>query len=85
MNSTAEQWFQTEHEFRQLCGDAVSLAHGESSEEFASDMVQKAKKFGLKVYLSEKQLNWLCQIAQWDRPTRLSERRPSGAEPRAGS
>ena len=83
--STAAEWFNTEHEFRQLCGDAVSLAHAEAAEEFAAEMVQKAKKFGLKTYISDKQLTWLCQIAEWDQPMRLSETRPSGAEPRAVS
>ena len=68
--STAADWFETEREFRQLCGDAVSLAHGESSEEFAAEMVKKANKHGLFTFLSQKQLNWLCQIADWDIPQR---------------
>jgi hypothetical protein len=70
--STAADWFANEREFRQLCGDAVSLAHAESSEEFAADMVKKAKEFGLKTYLTQKQLNWLCQIADWQVPERKS-------------
>ena len=85
MNMTAGDWFKTDLEFRQLCGDAVSLARAESSEEFAAEMVKKAKEHGLKTYLSEKQLTWLCKIADWERPNRLSESRPSGAEPRADS
>jgi hypothetical protein len=68
--STAADWFDNEREFRQLCGDAVSLAHAEASEEFAAEMVKKAKEFGLKTYLSQKQLNWLCQIADWTVPER---------------
>lgn len=66
--STAADWFADEREFRQLCGDAVSLAHAEASEEFAADMIKKAKEFGLKTYLTQRQLNWLCQIAEWEVP-----------------
>ena len=70
MSTTAADWFADEREFRQLCGDAVSLAHQESSEEFAAEMVKKAKEFGLKTYLTQKQLNWLCTIADWQVPER---------------
>jgi hypothetical protein len=67
---TAADWFATEREFRQLCGDAVSLAKQESAEEFAAEMVKKANEHGLFTYLSQKQLNWLCQIADWQVPER---------------
>jgi hypothetical protein len=68
--TSAADWFETEREFRQLCGDAVSLAHGEASEEFAAEMVKKANEHGLFTWLSQKQLNWLCQIADWQVPNR---------------
>lgn len=55
----AADWFADEHEFRQLCGDAQSQARDESSQDFAAEMVIKAKEHGLKTYLSPKQLSWL--------------------------
>lgn len=68
--TTAADWFADEHEFRQLCGDAQSQAFGESSQEFAAEMVIKAKSNGLATYLSVKQLEWLCKLADWDVPKR---------------
>jgi hypothetical protein len=66
--SKAGDWFKDEYEFRQLCGDAQSQARGESSQNFAAEMVVKAKATGLATYLSYKQLEWLCKIADWDVP-----------------
>lgn len=65
---TAADWFTDEHEFRQLCGDAQSQAKGESSQDFAAEMVIKAKEHGLATYLSPKQLDWLCKLADWNVP-----------------
>lgn len=70
--TTAADWFEDEHEFRQLCGDAQSQAQGESSQDFAAEMVIKAKERGLTTYLSPKQLEWLCSIADWEMPKRRS-------------
>lgn len=69
-NTTAAHWFAHEFEFRQLCGDAVSLAKGEKPETFAQEMMQKANKYGLAANVSEAQLRWLCQIADHDVPAR---------------
>ena len=66
--STARDWFNDEYEFRQLCGDAQSQARGESSQNFAAEMVIKAKDKGLGTFLSFKQLEWLCKIADWEIP-----------------
>lgn len=66
----AADWFSDEHEFRQLCGDAQSLARGESSQDFAAEMVVKAKQRGLQTFVSPKQMEWLCKIADWDMPKR---------------
>lgn len=68
--TTAADWFQDEHEFRQLCGDAQSQATGESSQDFAAEMVIKAKERGLTTYLSPKQLEWLVKLADWEMPKR---------------
>lgn len=66
--TTALDWFAHEAEFRQLCGDAQSQAKGESSQNFAAQMVVKAKEHGLHTYLSVKQLEWLCTLADWNVP-----------------
>lgn len=68
--TTAADWFADEHEFRQLCGDAQSQARGESSQDFAAEMMIKANECGLETYLSIKQLEWLCKLADWDVPKR---------------
>lgn len=68
--TTARDWFSDEYEFRQLCGDAQSQARGESSQNFAAEMIVKAKDKGLDTYLSDKQLVWLCKIADHDVPKR---------------
>lgn len=68
--STARDWFADERDFRQLCGDAQSLARGESSQDFAAEMVIKSKDKGLDTYLSLKQLEWLCKLADWEVPKR---------------
>jgi hypothetical protein len=66
--SRARVWFSDEAEFRQLCGDAVSLATTESEESFAHDMMSRANLYGLNMMLSEKQMRWLCEIADWVLP-----------------
>lgn len=73
MSSTfARDWFKDEAEFRQLCGDAQSQARDESSQDFAAEMVIKAKQHGLETYISVNQLKWLVKLADWDMPKRLS-------------
>jgi hypothetical protein len=69
--STAADWFKDEHEFRQLCGDAQSQAYGERAQDFAAEMVMKAKERGLSTFLSPAQLDYLCKLADWDVPRRL--------------
>jgi hypothetical protein len=70
MNTKASNWFADAAEFRQLCGDAQSQASQESAQEFAAQMMLAANQHGLETYLSEKQLAWLCRIADWDVPKR---------------
>ena len=71
--NTAADWFADEHEFRQLCGDAQSQARDESSQQFAAEMIIKAKNHGLKTFVSFKQLEWLCKLADWDVPRLRSQ------------
>lgn len=68
MNTKAQDWFKTDAEFRQLCGDAQSQAKGESSQDFAAQMMIAANKHGRQTYLSHKQLAWLCKLADWEIP-----------------
>lgn len=70
MADQARDWFADEAEFRQLCGDAQSQARGESAQDFAAEMVVKAKQHGLGTFLSPKQLAYLCKLADWDLPKR---------------
>lgn len=67
----ARDYFTTEAEFRQLCGDAVSEARTESQQEFANEMVRKVNEHGLNTYLSHPQLKFLCSIADWVVPEAL--------------
>lgn len=71
MNTTAAIWFTDEREFRQLCGDAQSQAKGESAQEFAAQMMLAANQHGLRTYISLKQIEWLCKLADWEVPKRV--------------
>jgi hypothetical protein len=63
MITRAADWFGTDAEFRQVCGDAVSLARSERAEEFAADMARLANEHGIQTPLSERQCKWLCELA----------------------
>lgn len=80
----ARDWFADELEFRQLCGDAQSQARGDSSQEFAAEMVIRAKEMGLDSYLSEAQLRWLCKLADWEMPKRRPPPGENGNTKRRG-
>ena len=70
--TTAADWFADEAEFRQLCGDAQSQAQSENAQEFAAEMVIKANAHGLKTYLTQRQLEYLCKLADCYVPARLA-------------
>jgi hypothetical protein len=70
-NTKASTWFEDAASFRQLCGDAQSQANSESAQEFAAQMMLAANQHGLEMYLSEKQLKWLCELADWMVPARI--------------
>lgn len=69
----AFNWYKDEAEFRQLCGDAQSQAKSERAQEFAAQMVIKAKQYGLNTDLSYKQLKWLCELADQVIPAQIHE------------
>lgn len=75
--SQAGEWFSDEAEFRQLCGDAVSQARGEVAQEFAAKMVIHSKQYGLRTYISDGQMKWLCKMADHVPPKRKTA--PRGA------
>jgi hypothetical protein len=72
MNTKAKDWFADEHEFRQLCGDAQSQALQEGAQEFTAQMMLAANQHGLETYISIRQLEWLCRIADWAVPKRVN-------------
>lgn len=72
MREIASTWFTDAAEFRQLCGDAQSQARDEKSQEFAAEMMIAANQYGLLTCLSQPQLEWLCKLAEWDVPRRLT-------------
>lgn len=76
-HTKAGDWFADEHEFRQLCGDAQSQARGDSAQEFAAEMVIKANEHGLRTFLSPKQLDYLCKLADWDVPEMRTKQEPA--------
>jgi len=74
VSTTAADWFKYEADFRQLCGDAVSQSKGESAQEFAADMMRKVNEFGLRTYLTPKQLQYLCRLADHNLPVPVRNR-----------
>lgn len=72
-NTHASDWFADELEFRQLCGDAQSQASSERAQEFAAEMVIRAKAHGLSAYLTVSQLEYLCKLADVNVPKRLKD------------
>jgi hypothetical protein len=67
----AADWFESELELRQLCGDAQSQAYTTRAQDFARDMVISAKSKGLEMFMSVEQLKFLCRLADWHVPMRL--------------
>jgi hypothetical protein len=70
MKTEARDWYADAFEFQQLCSDAVSQARDEKSQDFAHEMMRKAKLYGLATNVSHDQLKWLCRIADHEMPQR---------------
>lgn len=66
----ARDWYSKKEDFVQLCSDAVSQARSEKDQEFANEMVGKAKLYGLETFISQAQLGYLCKIADHIVPPR---------------
>jgi hypothetical protein len=71
MGTKASEWFTDPADLRRMCGDANSMANSEAAQDFAADMVIKANRHGLDMYLSLGQLEWLCKLADIDVPKRV--------------
>ena len=67
----AADWFDDVSEYRQLCGDAQSQAHSGSAQNFAHDMMLSANLDGLMAPCSERQMAYLCKLADWEIPKRI--------------
>lgn len=63
-------WFESVEDFTTLTRDAIREAKGDGGKIFAEEMSAKVKEYGFNTYLTQKQLNWLCQLADWDVPAR---------------
>ncbi len=70
----AKDYFESDAEFRRVCGDAQSQAIREWDQEFAADMMIKCNQHGLESYLSDSQLRQLCRIADCDVPKFIGSR-----------
>lgn len=68
----ARDWFKTVEEFRQVCLDAVSLARSERAQEFAQEKLRDANRIGLDTVLSDRQLAWLCSLADIVPPLKIT-------------
>lgn len=73
MQTTAADWFKSEQDFHQVCMDAVTLARGENAEEFAIRILREARSHGLRTPISEKQMLWLCNLADAVLPLRRAK------------
>jgi hypothetical protein len=67
----ASDWFESLEDFNTLIRDAVKLARGENAKIFAEEMRERVATHGLRTFLSEKQLTYLCEIADWEAPARI--------------
>jgi hypothetical protein len=74
MSDKASAWFHTAEDFLTVAKDAVSLSRSENAQEFAAEMLRKAKDFGLEAYLSERQCAYLCTLGDAVMPLRIKDR-----------
>jgi hypothetical protein len=70
-STQASDWFESLEDFNTLIRDAVKLARGENAKIFAEEMRDRVATHGLRTFLSEKQLTYLCEIADWEAPARI--------------
>lgn len=61
-NTFAAAWFSDLDTWQQLCKEAQLRASTEAARTFAHKMWENCKQYGLRTYISEPQLKYLCQI-----------------------
>lgn len=71
-NTQASHWFKKVEDLRALIDRAQAQASKENEMNFAGSMNFKARNYGLSMYISVKQLEWLCNIAKVDVPLPVS-------------
>lgn len=62
MSTVAEQ-FQAAEDFELLLDTAMDRVRGAKEEDFVAGLQDKFRTYGDKMFLSEPQSRWLCQIA----------------------
>lgn len=76
--TTAATWFETHVEFERAIERAQQNASRPWDMQFMSDLASKADQYGLGCFLSPKQLQHLCRIADLEVPERLpDQQRPA--------
>jgi hypothetical protein len=61
----------TVDDLRSLVNDAQSQATSEGAQDFAAKMVIAYKQYGMEMFLSRRQADYLCSLAEWE-PLRLA-------------
>lgn len=74
IDTRASDWFADDAAFKRVCFDAMSNCRTQAAQEFTHDMMRKANEEGVRVHVSEKQVAWLCALAQVPVPPRRKER-----------
>jgi len=76
MSRQVGDYFADEGAFRSLILEAQGRAQTDRAVEFVNELSIKAKEHGLKTFLSDKQLTWLCTIAGAPKPAPRQGRAP---------
>jgi hypothetical protein len=61
----ASHWIRDESLLTELVRDARMNATGIDVKDFTVKMQDQANQYGLHMYVSERQMKWLCGIAGW--------------------
>lgn len=56
-------WYKDSREFTRTLVAAEKLADGEKEEDFVADIRVRFENFGMQMYMSEKQYDWLERIS----------------------
>jgi hypothetical protein len=59
-----EDFYNDETEFSALLDEAERESNNAAEDNFVDDMTNKFEKYGLQMYITQKQINWLQKIAK---------------------